>query len=174
LKNQNLQERYSNYQNQIDGTWRNNVQKVFHGTKRSINCNINISGTLCRNSDCSVCCISVTGNYPKYYFLNFLGFKVSKSGTNISFARFGRGIYFAPNSSKANDYNIATIRSMFVCNVLAGKEYHSTDNMTNLTAPPSGYHSVRGITGGVLNYPELVVYEDNAIDLTHLILYTAP
>jgi hypothetical protein len=107
-----------------------------------------------------------------YKSLILPGFKVSKSGTNISFARFGRGIYFAPNSSKANDYNEQSVRSMFVCNVLAGNEYHSSDNMQSLTAPPTGYHSVRGVVGAKLNYPELVVYHDHAVLVTHIILYT--
>jgi hypothetical protein len=97
---------------------------------------------------------------------------LSKSGTNISFARFGKGIYFAPNSSKANDYNDASVRVMLLCNVLAGREYESTENLQTLTAAPTGYHSVRGIVGTKLNYPELVVYEEDSILVTHIILYT--
>ena len=61
---------------------------------------------------------------------------------------------------------------MLVCDVLAGNEYHSEDNMQTLTAPPTGYHSVRGIVGTKLNYPELVVYDEDAILVTNIILYS--
>ena len=62
-------------------------------------------------------------------------------------------MYFAPNSSKSNDYTDGSTRAMFMCKVAAGKEYVVYNDMRNLQKPPSGYDSVYGEVGQALNYP---------------------
>jgi hypothetical protein len=89
--------------------------------------------------------------------------------------RFGRGLYFAHNSSKANDYtspNSTTgLRVMFQCDVACGKVYCTQYDMTSLTSPPSGYDSVEGVPGGSLNYPEMVVYNEDAVMPRYIVFY---
>lgn len=89
-----------------------------------------------------------------------------------TFSRFGHGIYFAPNSSKSNDYNSDPIKAMFYCKVAAGKVYETENDRTDLKKPPTGYDSVYGKEGARLNYPELVVYEEAAVKPTHIIVYS--
>ena len=91
---------------------------------------------------------------------------------NIKFSRFGRGIYFAPNSSKANDYNSDTTRAMLYCKVVTGNQYVTEHDQNNLTAAPKSYHSVYGKPGARLNYPEVVVYHEHAVKPTHVIIYS--
>jgi hypothetical protein len=100
------------------------------------------------------------------------GFKITHSGLNIKFARFGRGIYFAPNSSKANDYNTDPIRAMFYCKVVLGNRWETEYDRSDLVAPPPAHHSVYGKVGARLNYPEVVVYTELAVKPTHVILYS--
>jgi hypothetical protein len=83
----------------------------------------------------------------------FKGFRLKFIGINTTFSRFGRGLYFAPNSSKSNDYTDGDTRAMFLCKVAAGREYVVYNDMRNLEKPPSGYDSVYGEVGQALNYP---------------------
>lgn len=59
---------------------------------------------------------------------------------------------------------------MLLCKVASGKEFKTTANMDgrdgrNSVMPPPGHDSVHGqaTEGGVLNYDELVVYEEAAV-----------
>ncbi|KAG8970930.1 hypothetical protein FRC05_011604 [Tulasnella sp. 425] len=56
-------------------------------------------------------------------------------------------------------------------NVIVGQGHKLTQDSQALTAPPAGYHSVLGETGGSLNYDELVVYNDDAIRPSWLVVY---
>jgi len=56
-------------------------------------------------------------------------------------------------------------------NVLAGSVYGMVHSAPHLTKPPEGYDSVYGIPGKDLNYDELVVYDDDAIRPTYIVMY---
>ncbi|KAM9970131.1 hypothetical protein ACTFIR_001976 [Dictyostelium discoideum] len=122
-----------------------NEKILFHGSPNT-----------CMRIDCGRC--SACG-------IKESGFKISFSGTNISFLRFGRGIYLAPNSSKANDYNkndIYNYRCTIVSKVNLGNPVRllHTNQQYSL---PSGHHSVYGQAGGDLNYDEYVVYNEKQV-----------
>ena len=46
-----------------------------------------------------------------------------------------------------------------------------TTDQTHLTAPPWGYDSVYGQAGGSLNYPEVVLNDEEAILPRYVIMY---
>jgi hypothetical protein len=120
----------------------------------------------CSHQDCAVCGI-----------LRY-SFKLSKSGTHISFLRFGRGIYFSSTSSKANDYNQGSeriyngnrYRVVLLCHVVLGNVYKLTKDQS-FTAPPPGYDSVVGEPGVALNFDECVVYDEAACKVGYIIIY---
>jgi hypothetical protein len=106
------------------------------------------------------------------FSFTLLGFRISHTGINTNFSRFGRGIYFAHNSSKANDYNGDATRAILHCKVVAVKEFRTQQDQTHLTSAPEKCHSVCGVPGERLNYPELVVYHEHAVKPICVILYT--
>ncbi|EGC34079.1 hypothetical protein DICPUDRAFT_153785 [Dictyostelium purpureum] len=122
-----------------------NEKILFHGTPNTcliINC-----------GRCSACGIKESG------------FKISFSGKNISFSRFGRGIYLAPNSSKANDYNNNqnfNYRCTIVSKVNLGNSVRLFNTNQQISLP-NGYHSVHGQAGFDLNYDEYVVYNEKQV-----------
>jgi len=137
---------------------------AFHGTK--LECHLSAfgpNGNLCSKSTCSVC--SICHN----------NFKKSLSGSNITFLRFGHGIYFSVHSAKSHDYNYRSdrggTRCLIACDVTIGRTSPTSDDMQNLQAPPSGYDSVTGVPGRSLNYPETVVYEEDAVLPRFLVFY---
>ncbi|KAE9394007.1 ADP-ribosylation [Gymnopus androsaceus JB14] len=117
----------------------------------------------CDSETCSLCSIIRTS------------FDLSHFGMN--WGRFGRGIYTTSTSSKANDYsrNLQTswLKAMLLNNVVVGKGYKKFYNDEDLTEPPSGYDSVIGepSLAGDLNYDELVVYTNDAIRPSFLVMY---
>lgn len=165
-----------------------NELKRYHGTK--VRCELagqaqlgaiikggssSSSPSLCFDPECSLCRILQSG------------FKTSKCKMD-KFQRFGRGIYCSSISSKADAYvwcsssrsnhpyggNIfdSSCKVIMMCKVLAGRLYRSTQNLQGLHSPPLGFHSVQGEPGEVLNYDELVVYDDRAILPEYIILYS--
>lgn len=164
----------------------------YHGTtikcrlgQRPPNPKDNAVLSLCMDNACNFCQIVKTG------------FKKSKCRVH-KFQRFGKGIYCSGTSSKASAYvkhgktvkkasssfkwfcsclrsdvEEGNFKVMMVCKVIAGRPYHSTQNLQDLKSPPYGFHSVQGDPGQQLNYDELVVYEDRAILLTYIILYSS-
>jgi len=118
-------------------------------------------------SNCNLCGIIKTS------------FCVAKVGQrpNHKFSRFGAGIYTTATSSKANDYveewGGSPYRAMLLSEVAIGNEALTTTNHKTLTEPPYGYDSVIGVPGAnsVLNYDEVVVYEDAAIRPSFLVIY---
>jgi len=136
---------------------------LWHGT--ALQCDLfknNFSP--CHSPNCAVC--NIVEN-------NFI---LSRAQSNINFARFGNGIYFSPCSSKSHDYNGNSekngIRAMLLCQVIIGKPFVSRENLTDLMAPPSGYHSVYGEPGGALNYPEVVIWDEKAIVPKAIVFYS--
>jgi len=117
----------------------------------------------CYDSDCALC--------------NILrrDYRVSKAGSNN---RYGRGIYTTPVTSKADDYASSTqttTKCIIVNSVNLGRVQDVMDKWDNsITGPDYGYDSIHGLTkdeGGPLNYVEYVVYRDEAIKPTFVIVY---
>ena len=138
------------------------TSRVFHGT--SLHCDLLNNNQVCTDSGCGVCGIVQTGFDP------------DRIGTNIPrFMRFGRGFYFAPNSSKCHDYTLGVeeygVRALLVCLVASGTKFETTTDHTSLTQAPQQYDSVFGTAGGTLNYPEVVVYRREAILPQFVIVY---
>ncbi|KAI6651538.1 hypothetical protein LOD99_5146 [Oopsacas minuta] len=137
------------------------IEYYFHGCK--ITCDLLNTKTLCNRTDCTICLVSRQG------------FDISKVGTNVSFTRFGRGLYFAPESSKCHDYTLGVdsygYRAMFYVKCAPGfKQLEFKDN-PNRTAPDSKYNSLYGHAGGSLNYDELCLYTDKACVPEYIIIY---
>jgi hypothetical protein len=148
-----------------------NTHRRFHGTPaKNWLCVASMATSrnpqLCSNQGCAVCSIARTG------------LVLSKSGSNFSWGRYGRGIYLSSASSKSNDYtnpaNPAkpSYRAMFVCGVVVGKGKKLQVDASNLTEPPAGFDSVLGEVGQNLNYDEVVVYTEAAVLPKYLIIYT--
>mmetsp|Transcript_14240 Transcript_14240/g.19845 ORF Transcript_14240/g.19845 Transcript_14240/m.19845 type:complete len:409 (-) Transcript_14240:21-1247(-) len=141
-----------------------NEHRRFHGTN-SMRCTLglNNNSTLCSDNACATCSIIRVG-----FQLRF----------KAKWGRFGEGIYLTSTSSKSDDYNNGTstglgsgTKAMFVCRVVVGKGKKLTQSDSTLNAAPTGYDSVLGETGGELNYDEVVVYDEDAVVPSYLIIY---
>ncbi|KAG5720521.1 hypothetical protein E4T56_gene2590 [Termitomyces sp. T112] len=106
---------------------------------------------------------------------NFTRSAVKRAQGNISFGRFGAGIYTSSTSSKSDDYSsngsTRNSKAMFLSYVVVGKGHKLTKDQTNLTSAPAGYDSVLGEVGQNLNYDECIVYRDDAIRPAYLVIY---
>ncbi|CAM9441584.1 unnamed protein product [Ectocarpus fasciculatus] len=156
-----------------------NMCQRFHGTSCNEGCNFMLGpqggeAVPCGKSSCSVC------NICKLGFK--LGTNVARTARATLFPlRYGAGIYLTSVSGKANDYagrsakklgNGSELRCMFVASVALGNPFKT--KRTGLPpdeCPPSGYQSVVGEVGQGLNYDEFVVYREEAVLPTHLIVY---
>ncbi|KAG5642901.1 hypothetical protein DXG03_001908 [Asterophora parasitica] len=142
-----------------------NENRRWHGTRRE--CNIGDKGrtTLCTSTNCPMCCIIRTS------------YDLSKFGSKTGWGRFGKGIYTSSTSSKSDDYASNDCGSKFTAillnKVIVGKGYKMTQDSSSMTAPPPGYDSVLAEKGGRLNHDELVVYRNDAIRPSFLVLYEA-
>ena len=58
--------------------------------------------------------------------------------------------------------------------VVVGKGYKMMHDNPTMVAPPSGFDSVLAEVGGSLNYDELVVYTNDAIRPSFLVMYDEP
>ncbi|KAI0790013.1 hypothetical protein C8Q75DRAFT_136034 [Abortiporus biennis] len=147
-----------------DGRAAGNENRRWHGTTRE--CRLGDKGHVhfCLSTSCSLCCIMKTS-----YDLGLWG---KKTG----WGRFGAGIYTSSTSSKANDYsqNIdshTSLKAILLNKVVVGKGCKMTVDNTTLTSPPSGFDSVLAEKGSRLNHDELVVYSNDAIRPSYLVLY---
>ncbi|KDQ52774.1 hypothetical protein JAAARDRAFT_40054 [Jaapia argillacea MUCL 33604] len=141
-----------------------NENRRWHGTTRE--CNFGDEGqTQFCGGKCPLCSIVRTS-----YDLGLFG---KKTG----WGRFGAGIYTSSTSSKSNDYSNNVTKSpwkaMLLNKVVVGRGYKMTHDNTSLTSPPAGYDSVLAEKGGSLNYDELVVYTNDAIRPSYLVMYEA-
>ncbi|KAI5120710.1 hypothetical protein M0805_007672 [Coniferiporia weirii] len=141
-----------------------NENRRWHGTRRE--CTLGDQGNtqFCASTTCSLCCIVKTT-----YDLSF--FK-----KRTSWGRFGCGIYTSSTSSKSDDYSdnagkTLPLKSILLNKVVVGKGCKMTQDNTTLTAPPAGYDSVLAEKGGSLNHDELVVYTNDAIRPSFLVMY---
>jgi len=158
VSNSALKKRWNTYRKQLQSEHQT-VEKHFHGT--TLMCRITLTRTLCTDQQCGICGISSFGLDRNYI------------GKNISFQRFGEGFYLAPNSSKCHDYTEGTYgyRAMLLCDVCPGNKYQLKITDQSLQGPPSGFNSVYGQVGTDLNYPEIVLYNPEAVMPRYIILY---
>ena len=154
--NESMERKWRAYQSTLTNK---TVEEHFHGT--SLSCNVSASQAPCQDGNCGVCGISCEGLDREH---------IKK---NIDFQRFGHGFYLAPHSSKCHDYTQGAngYRAMLLCDVCPGRKYQLQRNSQHLTGPPPGYDSVYGEVSSKLNYPELVVYEPEAVLPRYIILY---
>jgi hypothetical protein len=61
---------------------------------------------------------------------------------------------------------------MILCDVACGRVYQTQYDNSSLTSAPYGFDSVEGVPGGSLNYPELVVYNEDAALPKYVVFYT--
>ncbi len=163
IQNDDLTNRYDQYKEKTFGdSSESNKEWYFHGT--SLKCDIIDSNECCDDNACGVCGISRNG-----FDLSFIGKK---------YQRFGRGIYLAPNSSKSNDYATSkryyvNYKAQLLCLVACGNKHILFNDDRSLHAPPANYHSVYGkaSNNGKLNYDELVVYDEAAINPQFIVVY---
>ncbi|KAJ3807507.1 hypothetical protein F5876DRAFT_79635 [Lentinula aff. lateritia] len=142
-----------------------NENRRWHGTKRE--CHLGDKGytQFCGSQTCSLCCIVKTS------------FDLSLFGKKTGWGRFGKGIYTSSTSSKSNDYSTnecrSSLKAILLNKVIVGKGCKLTQDNVSLTTPPQGYDSVLAEKGGSLNYDELVVYTNDAIRPSFLVMYEA-
>ncbi|KIK57329.1 hypothetical protein GYMLUDRAFT_263100 [Collybiopsis luxurians FD-317 M1] len=142
-----------------------NENRRWHGTKRECHFGDKGQTQFCGSPTCSLCCIVKTS------------FDLSLFGKKTGWGRFGKGIYTSSTSSKSNDYSTndcrCSLKAILLNKVIVGKGCKVTQDNTTLTAPPPGYDSVLAEKGGNLNYDELVVYTNDAIRPSFLVMYEA-
>jgi len=142
-----------------------NEKRRWHGTKRE--CHLGEPGhtNLCGSRTCSLCRIIDES------------FDVRYAGMNTGWTRFGRGVYMTATSSKSNDYSRNTSRSsvkaVLLNKVVVGRARRYLSDKPSLRAPPNGYDSILGEVGWRLNHDEIVVYTNDAVRPSWLVLYDA-
>ncbi|TFK27463.1 ADP-ribosylation [Coprinopsis marcescibilis] len=143
-----------------------NENRRWHGTRRA--CNLGDKGHLqfCSTQTCSLCSI-IRNSYD-----------ISLWGKKTGWGRFGKGIYTSSTSSKSNDYSHndckSQLKAILLNKVVVGKGCKMLQDSTSLTAAPAGFDSVLAEKGGSLNYDELVVYTNDAIRPSFLVMYDEP
>jgi len=145
------------------GRSKGNENRRWHGTRRTCNLGDKYQTRPCSSSRCSLC--SIIRN----------SFEVSVCTTNTGWCRFGHGIYTSSTSSKSNGYSSndckSALKAMLLNKVIVGNGCKLRQNNDTLTAPPQGFDSVLGEKGNVLNHDELVVYTNDAIRPSYLVMY---
>jgi hypothetical protein len=146
------------------GKSKGNENRRWHGTKRKCNLGDPGNNTFCTDQECPLCCI-IQSSFDLKFFRAATGW-----------GRFGRGIYTSSTSSKSNDYseNIGTAsewKALLLNKVVVGSGHKLMQDDTSLTEPPPGYDSVLAEVGGALNYDELVVYKNEAVRPSYLVMY---
>lgn len=151
------------------GKTRGNENRRWHGTKRK--CYLGDPGhtTFCAEVGCSLCCI-IKSSFDVKFFRAATGW-----------GRFGHGIYTSSTSSKSNDYSKnmginSGWKALLLNKVVVGNGKRLINDDTSLTAPPPGFDSVvaEAAAGGSLNYDELVVYQNEAVRPSYLVMYQSP
>lgn len=151
------------------GKSRGNENRRWHGTKRK--CRLGDPGytSFCAEAGCALCCIIKSSFDIKFF----------KAATG--WGRFGHGIYTSSTSSKSNDYskNVginSDWKALLLNKVVVGNGKKLINDDTSLTEPPPGFDSVLAevAPGGSLNYDELVVYHNDAVRPSYLVMYKTP
>ena len=158
ISNTSLEQKWLSYKCTLSNQ---TVEEYYHGT--TLVCNIMANQRPCNYKNCGICGISRIGLNPNY---------IQK---NKSFHRFGLGFYLAPNSSTCHDYThrqgFSGYRAMLLCDVCEGNKYHPLTNNVCLSGPPPGYDSVYGVFESNLIYPEIVIYNPDAVMPRYIIVY---
>jgi len=163
-----VRERFIRYQLEVErrtDILDGNPRRRYHGTIRTCRLgDTSNNGVLCRLSTCNMCGI-IRSSYQVAYV-----------GKRTNFGRFGNGIYTTATSSKAHDYYMGSPSpnwALLLNDVVMGKTVKLTKQNQSLTKPPGRYDSVVGepTTRGDLNYDESVVYRNDAIRPSFLIIY---
>ncbi|KAG8990702.1 hypothetical protein FRB94_013171 [Tulasnella sp. JGI-2019a] len=143
-----------------------NERQGWHGTPRL--CRIGegpMRTGFCNAENCGVCGIICES------------FSLDRSGTSGrpggGFQRFGQGIYTSTASSKSEFYagDGSQYGAILLTNIVVGNGYKMLVDDQSLTEPPPGYHSVLGEVGVRLNYDETVVYDEDAIRPSWLVIF---
>lgn len=169
--NDKINERFKSASLKLGG-----VCRRFHGTSQLNNCMFGTNPAVppCDDALCNICSICRK---------SFLLSNAKSGGGRRMHLRYGEGLYFSPVSSKSHDYNELServykdrrYRSMFLCNVVTGKQFVTKkDYLPDSHCPPPQYDSVVAEAGDGLNYPEVVVYNEEHVIPTYLIIYSMP
>ncbi|KAL6918972.1 hypothetical protein FSST1_002998 [Fusarium sambucinum] len=158
-------QRFNAYRNRRRGSWR----YAFHGTRRY--CHIGCGSETERQGRLLVCRNDLCGIYG---IINN-SFKVNHSARGL----FGRGIYTTSSSFKADTFSenhgtSCQLKAMFLCRYVPGRVQYLWHGNLDRTAPCRGYDSVSAVLatqGGSVNFPEAVVYRDDAIVPVAVITY---
>lgn len=170
---QNRRDTYLGYRDTLEfygkftmkGRTEGNERVLWHGTRRGCYLGERNQNNLCQVPRCSLCSVIRGASGER------------KLAADTPPGRFGTGIYTYTKASKAsdqcsNDKNIDTPWvALLLSKVAAGHECVLREDNTRLTSPPQGYDSVIGEVRGRLNYDELVVYTNDAIRPTWLVMY---
>jgi len=174
ISSQQIVDRYENYRSAVEergnfvatGQPFGNERRRWHGTTRECTLGDKECNKFCSSDSCSLCNIIRTS------------FDLKMFGKHKGWGRYGSGIYTSATSSKSNDYSEnrqTAVRSpwkaVLLNKVVVGKGFRIKTNSDKLTAPPAGYDSVLGEVGVVLNYDELVVYNNDAVIPSYLVMY---
>jgi len=167
---QSLHDKYEAYKASIEargkfskkGMQPGNERRRWHGTTRLCTVGDDPNNlTPCKTSGCSLCAIL-------------------RSSYDIKFAAtgmFGKGIYSSATSSKSDTYTNKSktggspYKAMFLNRVACGNGKILTAADSSLTAAPTGFDSVIANPGSGLNYDELIVYNNDAMRTSWLLLY---
>jgi len=136
-----------------------NEKRWWHGS--DFKCDLRNNLKVCGGKGCAIC--GIVEN-------NFL---INMAGHKFKWTRFGNGIYFAPDSCKSNDYtsqNPNGEQALILSKVAVGKCYTVYKDQ-HFTAPPAGYNSILGEVGQGLNYPELVLFTEEAVCPSYVVFY---
>ena len=129
---------------ETDGKTVGNLQGLFHGTK-----NCNMAGILSR------------------------GLLIAPKSAPVSGYMFGKGIYFADQSSKSAQYSLMwannkrDIGYLFLADVALGKIKSETAPQYREEAP-DGFHSVQGCKGTHLIHNEFIIYKTSQCTLRYV------
>ena len=129
---------------ETDGKTVGNLQGLFHGTK-----NCNMAGILSR------------------------GLLIAPKSAPVSGYMFGKGIYFADQSSKSAQYSLVwannkrDIGYLFLADVALGK-IKTEQAPTYREEAPRGYHSVQGCKGTHLIHNEFIIYKTSQCTLRYI------
>ncbi|KAI5885939.1 uncharacterized protein SCHCODRAFT_02642866 [Schizophyllum commune H4-8] len=113
--------------------------------------------------------------------LLFHGTRHTMSGTSLCdrFSCYSCGVVrasFKRDRCEADDYfddggSDPGVRTLLVSKVVMGRPLELRYSDPSISEPPPGHHSVVGLPGGNLNYPETVVYHEDAIRPAYIIKY---
>ena len=129
---------------EAEGSRAGNLQGLFHGTK-----NCNMAGILSR------------------------GLLIAPKSAPVTGYMFGKGIYFADQSSKSAQYSLMwasnkrPIGYLFLADVALGRVKQESGPKYREEAP-QGYHSVQGCAGQHLVHNEFIIYKTSQCSLRYI------